>query len=148
MNYYMPKHGHLSLHSSCNVGLDDPNDVTLFFGLSGTGKTSLSADPKRGLIGDDEHVWTKDGIFNIEGGCYAKVNGLKKEKEPEIYNATNSSQAIIENVIINNEGNIDFEDDTITKNTRSCYPLSIIENALDKSLAPHPAQRYSPSLFS
>jgi phosphoenolpyruvate carboxykinase (ATP) len=87
MNYLMPKKGHLPLHSSCNVSKTDPKNVCLFFGLSGTGKTALSAANDRYLIGDDEHVWTNNGIFNIEGGCYAKCVNLSKDKEPEIYNA-------------------------------------------------------------
>lgn len=138
MNYYMPKHGHLSLHSSCNVGFDDEKDVTLFFGLSGTGKTSLSADPKRGLIGDDEHVWTKEGVFNIEGGCYAKCLNLSKEQEPDIFNSIKYG-AILENVNFNRFSRVaDFEDKTITENTRCSYPISHIKNAIIPCLARQP----------
>ncbi len=138
MNYYMPKHGHLSLHSSCNVGLDDPNDVSLFFGLSGTGKTSLSADPKRGLIGDDEHVWTKDGIFNIEGGCYAKCLNLSRDNEPDIFNAIRYG-AILENVNFDLLSRVaDFTDKTITENTRCSYPISHISGAIIPCLSRHP----------
>ena len=140
MNYYMPKHGHLSLHSSCNVGLADPerSDVTLFFGLSGTGKTSLSADPKRGLIGDDEHVWTKDGIFNIEGGCYAKCLNLSRENEPDIFNAIRYG-SILENVNFDTLSRTpDFTDKTITENTRCSYPISHISGAIIPCLSRHP----------
>ena len=138
MNYYMPKYGHLSLHSSCNVGLDDPDDVTLFFGLSGTGKTSLSTDPQRGLIGDDEHVWTKDGIFNIEGGCYAKCLNLSRENEPDIFNAIRYG-AILENVNFDTLSRVaDFTDKTITENTRCSYPISHITGAVIPCLGRHP----------
>lgn len=138
MNYYMPKHGHLSLHSSCNVSHDDIKDVTLFFGLSGTGKTSLSADPKRGLIGDDEHVWTKDGVFNIEGGCYAKCLNLSKESEPDIFNAIRYG-AILENVNFDSFSRVpDFTDKTITENTRCSYPISHISGAVIPCLARRP----------
>ncbi len=138
MNYYMPKYGHLSLHSSCNVAFDDPDDVTLFFGLSGTGKTSLSADPKRGLIGDDEHVWTKDGIFNIEGGCYAKCLNLSKENEPDIFNAIRYG-AILENVNFDTLSRVpDFTDKTITENTRCSYPISHMAGAIIPCVGRHP----------
>ncbi|CDI77036.1 phosphoenolpyruvate carboxykinase, putative [Eimeria acervulina] len=127
MMYLMPKQGQLPLHSSCNIG--DKGDVTLFFGLSGTGKTTLSADPRRELIGDDEHVWTSKGVFNIEGGCYAKCKDLSREQEPEIYNAIRFG-AVLENVVLEEEErNVDFSDSTITENTRCAYPLHFIPNA-------------------
>jgi phosphoenolpyruvate carboxykinase (ATP) len=126
MHYLMPKQGLLSLHSSCNLGKD--GDVSLFFGLSGTGKTTLSADPNRYLIGDDEHVWSDKGVFNIEGGCYAKAIGLKKESEPEIFDAIRFG-AVVENVVLDERQEIEFDDQSITENTRVSYPLEYIPNA-------------------
>jgi len=136
MMYLMPLKHYLPLHSSCNTNRID-NQVSLFFGLSGTGKTTLSADTNRNLIGDDEHVWTDDGVFNIEGGCYAKCINLSKEDEPEIYNAIKFG-AVLENTIMNNEGTIDYYDTSITTNTRASYPLEFIENSLIPAVCSHP----------
>ena len=126
MMYKMPLLNNLPLHSSANIGIND--DVTLFFGLSGTGKTTLSTDSTRKLIGDDEHVWCKDGIFNIEGGCYAKCDKLNKDNEPEIFNAIKFG-SILEN-IVHNEGTVDYNDISITANTRCSYPLDFINNVM------------------
>ena len=128
MMYLMPLKDHLTLHSSANLDLNT-DQLCLFFGLSGTGKTTLSADPERSLIGDDEHVWTDTGVFNIEGGCYAKCIGLKEEYEPEIYNAIKYG-SVVENVVCDKDNVIDFDDGSITQNTRCSYPLNFIPNAL------------------
>ncbi|UCD65074.1 MAG: phosphoenolpyruvate carboxykinase [Candidatus Zixiibacteriota bacterium] len=137
MNFLLPQTNVLSMHCSANVGDDD--DVALFFGLSGTGKTTLSADPKRKLIGDDEHGWSPDGIFNFEGGCYAKVIDLSAESEPEIYATTRRFGTILENVGIDNvTRRLDLSDASLTENTRGAYPLSHIPNAIRKAMAGHP----------
>lgn len=125
MNYFLPLQGIASMHCSANVGKDD--DVAIFFGLSGTGKTTLSTDPKRQLIGDDEHGWDDNGIFNFEGGCYAKTINLSQENEPDIYQAIRRD-ALLENVAVDNNGKIDFDDNTKTENTRVSYPIDHIEN--------------------
>ena len=113
-------------------------DVAVFFGLSGTGKTTLSADPSRSLIGDDEHGWSDDGVFNVEGGCYAKVIRLSPEAEPEIYRTTRTFGTILENVVVDERGNVDLDDDSKTENTRAAYKLEQIANALSEKRAGHP----------
>ena len=122
----------------CSANYDEQNYTTLYFGLSGTGKTTLSSDSSKKLIGDDEHGWSTSGVFNIEGGCYAKVSGLDKNKEPEIYKSTMHPSTIIENVVLNYDNKINFDDTSITENTRSCYSLDTIDNLYEDSLAPHP----------
>ena len=137
MNYLLPKQGILSMHASANAG-KDKGDVTVFFGLSGTGKTTLSADEHRLLIGDDEHAWTDQGIFNIEGGCYAKAIGLTREKEPEIWDAIRFG-ALLENVVFDQRtGRVDYDDVSITENTRVSYPLEYIPNVKIPAVAGHP----------
>ena len=136
MNFIMPLQGHLSLHSSCNVSYDGEN-TALFFGLSGTGKTTLSADGSRMLIGDDEHVWTDKGIFNIEGGCYAKVINLNKDKEPEIHNAIRFG-ALMENVVLDSKRKVEFDNESITQNTRASYPIEYIASAKIPCVTGHP----------
>jgi phosphoenolpyruvate carboxykinase (ATP) len=136
MNDRLPLEGVLPMHCSANVG--DAGEVAIFFGLSGTGKTSLSADPARHLIGDDEHGWSDDGVFNIEGGCYAKAIHLSAEAEPEIFKATDSFGTILENVIVDEQGVLDLDDDSKTENTRAAYKLEQIANALPTKRAGHP----------
>ena len=125
MNYYLPLKGIASMHCSANTDMNGEN-TAIFFGLSGTGKTTLSTDPKRLLIGDDEHGWDDNGVFNFEGGCYAKVINLDKESEPDIYNAIKRN-ALLENVTVDAEGKIDFADKSVTENTRVSYPINHIE---------------------
>ena len=138
MNYLLPLKGIASMHCSANRGEKD--DVALFFGLSGTGKTTLSTDPRRQLIGDDEHGWDADGVFNFEGGCYAKTINLKAESEPEIYGAIRRN-ALLENVVVLEDGSVDYADGSKTENTRVSYPLSHIENIVQPvSRAGHPSR--------
>jgi phosphoenolpyruvate carboxykinase (ATP) len=137
LNYLLPLEGIMTMHCSANVGKN--GDSALFFGLSGTGKTTLSADPNRGLIGDDEHGWSNDGIFNFEDGCYAKVIGLSPTAEPQIYACTNRFGTILENVVYDIvTRQIDLDDDTLTENTRASYPLEYIDNAIPEKMAGHP----------
>ena len=126
MNYYLPLKGIASMHCSANTDMDGKN-TAIFFGLSGTGKTTLSTDPKRLLIGDDEHGWDDNGVFNFEGGCYAKVINLDKDSEPDIYNAIRRN-ALLENVTLDKDGKIDFADKSVTENTRVSYPINHIKN--------------------
>ena len=135
MNYLLPETGHLPMHCSCNTTGDN---TAVFFGLSGTGKTTLSADPSRRLVGDDEHGWTDQGIFNFEGGCYAKLINLKEEDEPAIFTTTRMPGTIMENVILKPDGIPDFTDSSFTANTRGAYPLEYIENREPDGMAGHP----------
>ena len=134
MNYYLPLQGIASMHCSANCDMNGEN-TAIFFGLSGTGKTTLSTDPKRKLIGDDEHGWDDNGVFNFEGGCYAKVINLDKESEPDIYNAIRRN-ALLENVTVAEDGKIDFADKSVTENTRVSYPINHINNIQPGSSAP------------
>ncbi|MCC6298901.1 MAG: phosphoenolpyruvate carboxykinase [Anaerolineales bacterium] len=139
LNYLLPLQGVMSMHCSANVDPHDSNDVALFFGLSGTGKTTLSADPTRLLIGDDEHGWSDDGVFNYEGGCYAKVIGLSQSAEPEIYATTHMFGTVLENVTFDPATRaIDLNDTSLTENTRSSYPLNFISNSVPEKKAGHP----------
>ncbi len=137
MNDRLPLQGVFPMHCSANAG--DDGRVAIFFGLSGTGKTTLSADPERHLIGDDEHGWGETGVFNLEGGCYAKVIRLSPEAEPQIYRATHSFGAVLENVVLDERGLLDLDDDSKTENTRGAYKLEQIENALPAKRAGHPS---------
>ena len=136
MNYFNPLRGIASMHASANTNMDE-TETAIFFGLSGTGKTTLSTDPKRKLIGDDEHGWDDDGVFNYEGGCYAKVINLDKDSEPDIFNAIRRN-ALLENVTVDENGKIDFADKSVTENTRVSYPIDHIENIVKPiSKGPH-----------
>ena len=137
LNIDLINHSILPMH--CSANFDANKGTTLYFGLSGTGKTTLSSDSTKKLIGDDEHGWSPSGIFNVEGGCYAKVEGLEEKKEPVIYKATHAPGSIIENVALDSKGNIDFNNTTITENTRSCYSLNEIVNVFKEEYAPHPS---------
>ncbi|MDX2258485.1 MAG: phosphoenolpyruvate carboxykinase [Hyphomicrobiaceae bacterium] len=136
LNYLLPARGVMPMHCSANVGTDGRSAV--FFGLSGTGKTTLSADPKRILLGDDEHGWSPDGIFNFEGGCYAKTIRLSPEAEPEIFAASNRFATVLENVVLDDTRMPDFDDGTLTENARSAYPIEAISNASLTGTAGHP----------
>jgi phosphoenolpyruvate carboxykinase (ATP) len=138
LNYLLPRQGVLSMHCSANVG--EAGDVALFFGLSGTGKTTLSADPERRLIGDDEHGWSDHGVFNFEGGCYAKVIRLSRDGEPEIFQTTRMFGTVLENVVVDPETRtIDLDADRITENTRASYPIHFIPNHIPGGMAGHPS---------
>ena len=137
MNDRLPLEGVLSMHCSANV--DDEGRVAVFFGLSGTGKTTLSADPERHLIGDDEHGWGDEGVFNFEGGCYAKVIRLSPEAEPQIYRTTRTWGTVLENVVVDEHGILDLDDDSKTENTRAAYKLEQIDHALPEKRAGHPS---------
>lgn len=136
LNFLLPAKGIMPMH--CSVNEDDEGRSAVFFGLSGTGKTTLSADPKRRLIGDDEHGWASNGVFNFEGGCYAKAIKLTRDAEPEIYDAINHEHAVMENVVLDESGEPDFFDGSLTENTRGAYPLDFIENASETGVSGHP----------
>ena len=139
LNYILPAKGVMPMHCSANHADGDPSDAAVFFGLSGTGKTTLSADPARTLVGDDEHGWSEGGTFNFEGGCYAKTINLREEAEPQIYATTKKFGTVIENMVYDPETlELDFDDDSLTANTRCAYPLEQIPNASMTGLAGHP----------
>ncbi len=137
LNYLLPLKGVLSMHCSANIGKN--GDTALFFGLSGTGKTTLSSDPDRALIGDDEHGWGDDGVFNFEGGCYAKTINLREDYEPLIWNATRHFGTILENVTIDQfSRRVNFDDNSLTENTRAAYPIGFLENTVPSGRGGHP----------
>lgn len=136
LNYLLPEAGVMPMHCSANMGKD--GDVALFFGLSGTGKTTLSADPERALIGDDEHGWTPHGVFNFEGGCYAKVINLNADAEPAIYRTTHMFGTVLENVVLRGDRTPDLNDGSLTENTRSAYPIDFIDNIVPSGMGGHP----------
>ncbi len=136
LNYLLPKKDVMPMH--CSANMDKEGKTAVFFGLSGTGKTTLSADSSKTLIGDDEHGWSDDGIFNFEGGCYAKTINLSREHEPEIFDTTQMPGTILENVVVNKDRVPDFDDDSLTQNTRCAYPISYIPNASDTGIGGHP----------
>jgi phosphoenolpyruvate carboxykinase (ATP) len=138
MQYLLPKREIATMHCSANI--DDSGQSTLFFGLSGTGKTTLSNDPRFRLVGDDEHGWSDNGVFNLEGGCYAKTINLSREDEPGIYAASTRAGTVLENVVLDASGNPDFDDDSLTENTRSAFSISAMPNAIASGLAPHPSR--------
>jgi phosphoenolpyruvate carboxykinase (ATP) len=139
LNYLLPAKGVMPMHCSANHAIGDPSDSAVFFGLSGTGKTTLSADPSRILVGDDEHGWSQKGIFNFEGGCYAKTINLREEAEPEIYATTRKFSTVIENMVYDPDTlELDFDDDSLTANMRCAYPLEEISNASASGMAGHP----------
>ncbi|MBD77275.1 MAG: phosphoenolpyruvate carboxykinase (ATP), partial [Citromicrobium sp.] len=137
LNYLLPPKGVMPMHCSANIGPDGKTAV--FFGLSGTGKTTLSADASRTLIGDDEHGWSDDAVFNFEGGCYAKMIRLNPEAEPEIFATTQMEGTVLENVVLDENGEIDLDDNSLAENTRGAYPLSSIPNTSEKNLGPVPS---------
>ncbi len=139
LNYLLPEKGVMPMHCSANHAIGDTGEAAVFFGLSGTGKTTLSADPGRTLVGDDEHGWSGSGIFNFEGGCYAKTINLRREAEPEIYDTTHRFGTVVENMVFDPETLVlDFDDNSLTDNTRCAYPLDAISNASDTGVAGHP----------
>ncbi len=140
LNYILPGKGVMAMHCSANHAVGNPDDSAIFFGLSGTGKTTLSADPARVLIGDDEHGWSENGIFNFEGGCYAKTINLRQEAEPEIYATTAKFGTVIENMVYDAHTKaLDFDDDSLTANMRCAYPLHYISNASETAMGGHPS---------
>ena len=137
MNYLLPQKDIFPMHCSANIDISGDN-TALFFGLSGTGKTTLSTDPHRQLIGDDEHGWDENGVFNFEGGCYAKCIDIKKESEPQIWSAIHQKGVLVENVVLKNDGDFDFDSDKFTENTRVSYPLEFISNSVSSGMGKHP----------